>query len=239
MKKANVLFVCVIVFVIVFLLLDQFNFKSLEEWILMPVVPVFAVLYFVKNKVKSSRFSVFLIAYSLGAAIQPLDLETYPSLMYYLGNGLYMLAYIFLLLELLKTMSFKVVIKKLRSQLLILIALNVYLIYNLTTSIIPAIFSEKYGSGVFMMEIIYNVLLLLILSLALLNYLENENKKTLILFIGCSFIVVSEFLLLGYYYLLESYFLNYFSSILYVVAFSLLYFQSDLKFDIEKKGVSV
>lgn len=239
MSKANFLFVCVVVFVVVFLTLDQLNFKSLGEWIQLSIAPIFAVFYFVRNEVKSSRFSVFLIIYSIGSVLQPFDLETYPDLMYYFCNGLYIIAYFFLLLELLKTMSLRGVYKKLIIQLLILIALNVYLINNLTTLVLPSIFNEDYEFGVFVLEIVYNVLLLLILSMAFLNYLENENRKTLILFIGCSFIVVSEFLLLGFYYLLESYFLNYFSAILYVVAFSLLYFQSNLEFGRERIGVSI
>jgi len=85
------------------------------------------------------------------------------------------------------------------------------------------------------LEVVYNVVVLLLLSFALLNYLYKDNKKSLYLFLGALFIVFSEVMDVAYIYVAQRNILNFLSTSLAVVAFYFLFQQSKLlKADDEK-----
>ncbi|MFB9057892.1 hypothetical protein ACFFU9_14190 [Mariniflexile ostreae] len=111
----------------------------------------------------------------------------------------------------------------------VLSALNIYIIYVLQIIINPYIVdSEEYVPEYFV-ELIYNIVMLLVLSLSLINYFYMDNKKALLLFIASLCIVFSEVFNIAYLYVTETNMLNSISSALAILAFFFYYQQSGLE----------
>src|SRR5690606_25825682 len=98
---------------------------------------------------------------------------------YTIGNTLYIVAYILLIFEVVKRLNFKKVIKIYKLHLLVLGLLNVYIIYMLL-NIVDPVFSNSYLMYV---ELIYNVVMLLLLSFALIAYFYIDSKRSLLFFL--------------------------------------------------------
>lgn len=206
-----------------------FDFLSFIEgiYVEMLIAPIITVFYFIKEKRKSLLFSLFMLVYSIADLINFFDQESFNEAVYFVCNALYMLSYLFLLLEMAKTVSFTFIIKKLPIHLIVLTLLNVYMMYVMVIIINPILFETNHLIMVQAMEQMYNVFLLAILSLSFLNYIINESSKTLLLFFACLTITFSEFLLIGYFYLSgEMLQIRYSAVVLELSAFLLFYFHA-------------
>ena len=212
-----------------FVLLDFLDFcKNVQlEMFIAPVVTVF---YLIKVKDKSYFLTLFLITYTISDIINFFDQESYNELIYFLCNGLYMLSYVFLFLELNKTVSMKVILKKFPIYFTVLTVLNIYIIFVMATIISPITFKTEHIEFVRVFENVYNIILLGLLSMSFFNYLLNENNKTLLMFSGCLALTFFEFLLIGYYYLSEEMsIIRVVSILLELCAFLMFYFSATLK----------
>jgi hypothetical protein len=143
---------------------------------------------------------------------------------YYVGNSLYMVAYMFLIIEVVKTLNPVTILKKYKVHVLVLIALKVYLIYVLHSIINPRLILKND----YYLELIYNIIVLSLLSLALLNFLNKDNKKSFYLFLGALLIVFSEIIDIAYIYIAQRCMLNFLGTTLALGAFYFFYEQSRL-----------
>jgi hypothetical protein len=109
-------------------------------------------------------------------------------------------------------------------HLIVLSALNVYLLYVLHAIINPNLVQEND----YYLEFIYNIVVLLLLSIALLNYFYKDNKKSLYLFLGALCLVFSEVMDIAYIYVDQRCFLNFLATTLALGGFYFLYQQSKL-----------
>ena len=116
-------------------------------------------------------------------------------------------------------------LRNFKIHLIVLTALNIYLIYVLQL-IVESELEYKYE---YHMELVYNVVMLLLLSIALLTYFYRDNKKSLYLFIGALFIVFSEVLDVAYNYIDQRSLLNILGTTLALCAFYFFYQQALLK----------
>lgn len=193
------------------------------------IFPSVALIYFIYAKRKNLYFSLFLILFS---ASELLDLvEDYMSyeVYYYLGNVLYILAFLCLLIKVAKLISFKVLFKNFKLHLIVLGLLNVYIMYVLKRIIVdPYVVS----TGEFLVEHSYNLVLLLLLSASLINYLYSENKKSLFIFLGSLCLVFSEVLFVAYSYISEMDALGFMSTTLALIAIYFYFQQAKLSNEI-------
>ena len=143
---------------------------------------------------------------------------------YYFGNSLYILAYIFLIIGIAKSLNMKHIIKYFKMHLIVLTVLNVYLLYVLHAIINPNLVLESD----YYLELTYNIVILLLLSIALLNYFYKDNKKSLYFFLGALCIVFSEVMDIAYIYVAQRCFLNFLGTTLALAAFYFFYQQSKL-----------
>ncbi|MFS4481508.1 hypothetical protein ACKGJY_00700 [Hyunsoonleella sp. 2307UL5-6] len=144
---------------------------------------------------------------------------------YYFTNGLYILAYVFLIIKIIGHLKFSTVLKHFKVYSVVLIALNTYLLYTLHSVISPHLVIPSD----YFLELIYNFVVLVLLSLALLNYFYRDNKKALYLFLGTLFIVFSEvFLIANIYVYVDNILLNFIGTTFAVIAFYFIYQQSKL-----------
>lgn len=189
------------------------------------ILPVIAFIYFINVKKRTLFFSLFLILYSLSdlmVFIEPF-ISYYVS--YYFGNLLYILGYLFLFLEISKSISFLAVIKNYKIHLMVLVFLNVYIGYVLQAVVNPYV--EK--TNEYYIEIVYNVVMLALLSVSLLNYFYRDNVKALYLFFGSICIVFAEVIWVAYTYISERSLLSVLSTSLYLAAYYFYYKQSKLE----------
>lgn len=212
----------------------EFSDKQLLAYGFNSCIVVFVlILYVLCVKQKNKFLLLFLIFYSLAdissfvlsIVSARFDSQKLYDFEYYFTNGLYILAYVFLIIKIISSLKFSSILKHFKIHLVVLIALNTYFLYTLHSVINPhlVIASDYY------LELIYNFVVLVLLSLALLNYFYRDNKKALYLFLGTLFIVFSEVFLIANIYVYEdNILLNFTGTTLAVIAFYFIYQQSKL-----------
>jgi len=234
MQKRKILLGFIIVLAIVFIGLQVFNMQEIAGYVRPIILPLLLISYCLAKNERSSYFFYFLLFYSiteLSGLFTYFARESYfvNSLMYYGGNTLYITAYVFLILEIFKSMNIKRIFNRFTTYILILLALDIYSII-LVTDI--AIKSELlYGVYDYLIEIAYNTVIMLLLTITLINYISKHTKKAMNLLLGALCIVSSEVIQVAYYYVSDQNILSIVYSTLLVLAFSFFYFQSNFSFD--------
>ncbi|WP_274476479.1 hypothetical protein [Mangrovimonas aestuarii] len=228
MDKSKLLTALVLVFCLLFVLFQVNDNEGLAESTRGLIVPIITAFYFLNAKYKSKFFSAFLVLFSISELLYLFDDYILYTVDYLLGNGLNIAAYICFIVAILKTLDIAYILKNCRLQLSVLIVLNSYIVYvlwDIQYSI------RDFGSigYEYIVEMIYNIVTLLLLSIALLNYLYKDDKRSLLLFLGALSLLFSEVIQIAYYYIAERELLNMSYSTLLILAFYLFYIQSTIK----------
>jgi len=224
MTKSNILIGLVVLLSMLFIVFQFNNNEVLSTMVRSLIVPMITLLYFINVKKRSFFFTMFLVLFSI-SEITVLFSRYFPAQSeYFVGNSLYILAYIFLIYEILKGLDFTYLFKNFSIHLLILSALNIYVIYVLLKIEDPFVIGFE-----FVIEFIYNIVTLFLLSISLLSYFCKDNRKSLLIFLGSICIVFSEVIQIAYYYIAEKNLLSLSYSILLILAFCFYYYQSTIE----------
>ncbi|WOD43654.1 hypothetical protein [Hwangdonia lutea] len=203
---------------------EFFGHPTVATHISVLIIPLIVLLYFVSVKKKTLFFSLFLIFYAIPELLLFVKDAMVYQTYYYICNTLCVAAYVFLLIEIYKSINFKEVLKRFKVQVIVLAILSLYMGFVLFKIISPSLrISVEY-----ILEITYNILILLVLSVSLLNYFYKDDKKSLFLFLGALCIVFSEVINIAYIYLANQNLLNFMFVSLFVLAFFFLLQQSKL-----------
>jgi len=188
------------------------------------LLPLITVGYFIADRKPNLYFAIFLLCYSV-SDLMVFIVDFIPYRFYYfVGNGLYILAYFALLIKILKSLSFSHIIKNFKLHLIVLTALNVYIAYVLQVIVNPYVeMTNEY-----FVEIVYNIMMLLVLSASLLGYFYRDNRKALFMFLGSLAIVFSEVIGVAYMYVAKQDLLNFLTTSLTLLAFFFYCKQSSL-----------
>ncbi|NJX14983.1 hypothetical protein [Tamlana crocina] len=177
-------------------------------------------------------FLLFLVLYSLSELLGLLtsnlphdESQSLYDFEYYFCNLLYLLSYLCLIIKISKSINPNHVIRHFKIHIVVLIALSIYLVYVLQGIIGDGL---MYKSDYYF-ELIYNIILVLLLPVSLLNYLYRDNRKALYLFLGSLFIVFSEVMVVAHIYVKEMSILNFLSTTFTLIAFYFYYQQSKFK----------
>ncbi|WP_242205049.1 hypothetical protein [Aestuariivivens insulae] len=227
MYKSNALLSFVLILYtafVVYLLNEEVEIASSLSSLICPAI---AIIYFLLVKKKTLFFSLFLIFFSVSEIMNLLAGRVIPHLIsYFIGNGLYVIAYFTLLLEICKKDSVAHLFKNFKIHLIVLTALDVYIIYFLQDIIAPFIsIPQEYA-----LELVYNIVMLVLLSAALLNYFHRDDKKSLLLFLGSLCIVFAEVIGVAYLYIKDERLLSFLSTTLFLLAFLTLLRQSKMEY---------
>jgi len=231
MQKRNILLGFIIVLALVYVGLQIFEQQNIASYVRPIILPLLALSYCLVSKDRSSNFFYFLLFYSIAELSSLFNYYAQYSyfvdnLLYYGGNILYITAYTFLIIEIFKSMNIKRIFNRFTTYILILVALDIYSII-LVTDI--AIKSEiLFGVYDYLIEIVYNTVIMLLLTITLINYISKHTKKAMNLLLGALCIVFSEVIQVAYYYVSEQNILSIVYSILLVLAFTFFYIQSNL-----------
>ncbi len=189
------------------------------------------ILYIVNVKQKQPLFLSFLIIYTIAdffnAAtwdVSVLYNKAYEDLYYYVGNGLYILAYLCLLMRMFVGLNVKVAFKKFPFQIILLIGLGIFCVHFLADTT-----KTEFGPYKYIFELSYNLVVVSLMCLALVNFMYQDDSKSINLLIGSIFIVFSEVLQMAYIYVADFNMLNIIYSLFFVLAFTFFYLSSTLK----------
>ena len=225
--------------VLVYIILEFFKLETFSFVLKLTLTPVITFFYFLNVKEKSIFFMLFLVFYALGDITQFIDFNRFSIVMYFICNLLYIIAYFLLLLEIFNYVSLKSIIKKLPLQVLVLLVLSSFITYKLVDIVQVAAVNDAGAFYVDTLETTYNIMLLLLLTFSLLYFLYRGNRKSFIMFGGSFFIVFSELILLGYYYLSTTFTANLISGIFYMLAFFCFYYQSTITKSTGNRGAEL
>ncbi len=195
------------------------------------ILPVLTLGYFCNVKKRSLYFILFLVLYSMSDLMIIFSDKLLYKLDYFIGNSLYILAYIALIIEIGRNLSFQYIIKNYLFSIIVLFVLNTYIAYVLLQVVHPYL----QLSAEYILEIVYNISMLMILSLALLNYFYKDSRKSFYILIGAICIVFAEVINIAYLYVSQQNLLNFFTISLGLIGFYFLYEQAKLKHKKEDK----
>lgn len=224
MKKSKLLIGFVLLLCVVYAVFQFIDYGSVSTMASALIVPSITLMYFLNVKSRSFYFTAFLVLYSISELLVFISPFIPIQLDYYIGNTLYISAYICLIYEILKSMSLKLVLKNFSVHLVVLSALSAYIVYVLLKLVSPLIIGFE-----FVVEFVYNLVTLLLLSVALLNYIYRDTKKSLLMFFGALCIVFSEVIQIAYFYISARNILNFSYTVLLIVSFFFFYMQSKIE----------
>lgn len=192
------------------------------------ILPLATAMYFFKVKKRSIYFSLFLVVFSFTELLGLIRHSVPNSYIFYIGNSLSILGYICLILDILtqikKSLDYKRFFLKYTIHIAVLVMFAVYLIVLLGEIMNPHLDRMQYT-----ISMVYSTAIMTLLTVSLLNFICNDNKKAFILFLASMCIVFSEIVQIAYYYLSNTYWLSIIYSLLLVLAFYLFYKQGFLK----------
>jgi hypothetical protein len=197
------------------------------------ILPLLTILYCVTGKSKSNYFFYFLLFYSLAEFTSVFSYFAYYSVvvdnfLYYGGNLCYITAYVFLILEVLKSIKLKSVISKFPAHIIILLVLDIYSVYLVSEIAVKSDYLSNMTE--YIIEIVYNIVVMLLLTVTLINYISRDSKKAMNLLLGALCIVFSEIMQVAYFYVSDKNILNVTYSVLLIFAFCFFYIQAGMTY---------
>lgn len=193
-------------------------------------VTLLTILYCIRIKNKQALFLLFLIFFTISEILNfitwTINLDVSPNVdyYYYIGNGLYITAYLFLVARIAVGMDFKKAFLKFPVQICLLLALSLFFVYFVSDTT-----KKDFSYHEYYLELLYNAVVMLLMALALVNYMYRDDKKSMNLLLGTICIMFSEIIQLAYFYIADFNLLNVLCSMFLVFAFLFFYLQSGLK----------
>jgi len=184
-------------------------------------------LYLGWTEDKSKLFSSFLLLFTSAHIISfiiwfmPMVEDGEPDYLYYVANILCILSYTLLIIKMFIHFNLKAVLSQLTVPIVILVILDVFCVTLISSTTEGAFSYYEY-----ILEYFYNAVIMMLLSIALINYMYRNNNKSMLFLIGAIFMVFSEIIQLAYFYILDINILGFVYSTFLVVAFSFFYIQS-------------
>ncbi len=216
MYKQRILWGVVLIIYVLFAFFELSEQEYIAGCFKSVITPIIALIYFVFSKNKTLYFSLFIFCFALSDLLYIVNLGVYYDF-YYIGNALYVLAYLSLFIEVSKSICFKYIIKNFKIRLIVLVVLNFYMLYFLY-----GIVNQELTASQLCLELIYNVIMLALLSISLLNYFFRDNRKSFYLFVGVLLCVLSEVINVSNMYSIGRHFLSVVSIALSVIGFYFL-----------------
>jgi hypothetical protein len=233
MQKSKLLSGLIIALTITFIGFQIFQLDLVGGIVRALILPLLTVLYCISGKSKSNYFFYFLLCYSLAEFTGAFSYFAYYSVIvddaiYYIGNLAYITAYVFLILEVFKSINFKSVINRFPVHIIILLVLDIYSVYLVSEIAVKS--DHLSGLLDYSIEIIYNIVVMLLLTVTLINYINRDSKKAMNLLLGSLCIVFSEVMQVAYFYVSDKNIINVTYSVLLIFAFCFFYIQAGMNY---------
>ncbi|MBT8273829.1 MAG: hypothetical protein KJO77_08485 [Bacteroidia bacterium] len=233
MQKTKILLGIIATLVIAFIGFRIFQQEVIADYIRPIILPLVTLYYIIEGYNRKSYFFLFLAVYAFADLFgffnqMAEESELVDSLMYFGCNTLYILAYIFLIMEVYQSMNLSKILSRFLVHIVILFLLDIYCVILVSE---VAIKSENLVTIYdHIIEIAYNSVIMIMLTVTLINYLYRDSKKAMNLLLGALCIVFSEVFQVAYFYVSEINVLSIAYSVLLVVAFTFFYIQVKMSY---------
>ncbi|MCB0383401.1 MAG: hypothetical protein KDD05_08925 [Psychroserpens sp.] len=193
-------------------------------------VTLLLFMYVLRIKNKHPLFLMFLIFFVASEILNFVTWIIEPDILpeidyyYYIGNLLYIIAYLFLIARITFGLNFKKAFMKFPIQIALLMVLGLFFVYFVSDTTRKELTTNEYY-----LELLYNSVVMFLMAIALVNYMYRDDKKSMNLLIGTICILFSEVIQLAYFYIADFNLLNVLCSMFLVFAFLFFYLQSRLK----------
>ena len=231
MYKIKALKALLITAAVVFIVLQVLEFEFYGAAVKVVLFLGLTLLYHIEVKDKNWFFRLFLFLFTLGVVIDFIawlfsfsNISEFEGVFYYSANVLFITSYVVIIAKMLSALNLKSVIKKLPIHILVLLILDVFSVIIVTETTEKVLNSAEY-----MLEFIYNSVVMILLSVALLNYIYRDDIKSMNMLLASILIVFSEIIQMAYFYIEDNNTFNIMCSVLLVGAFVFFYIQSTLK----------
>ncbi|WP_430467898.1 hypothetical protein [Winogradskyella ouciana] len=214
----------------VFIILQGLAYEKEGAAVSAFMLVLLTILYCRWTTNKSLFFFWFLVAFTAGQLLSYIswygpEIKVGEVDYYYYGaNVLYIISYLFLIVKIASSFKLRDIFKELSIPIMILLLLDVFCVVLVTDTTKGALTGYEYT-----LEFTYNAVIMALLSVALIDYMYRDDRKSMLFLIGSIFIVFSEIIQLAYYYVLEDKSLIFVYSLFLVVAFIFFYLQSQLQ----------
>lgn len=228
----NILKFTLLLLALVYISLDVFGYYFEAETVRLSTLVLLCILYYQFTVHKSMLFLWFLIADIIGYlffycqwfdGIVHVTNNTYLN---YFSTGIYIISYSLLILYIISKLNFKHVFKHLFLPVLILLALDVFCITLLSDISVD----ESYSTYNVIQEYMYYTVVMVLLSVALINYMYRSDKKSMLILIGCICFFFMEIVVAALYFTQKSINLEFLSTSLTIIAYALIYLQSQIEY---------
>ncbi len=200
--------------------------QKIAEYFIMPIAAVIAIFYLFCVPKKSKHVAMFLIFYAISDVMDVWTMGLPTHWVYYIGNTLYILAYLMIIFCVLYKISFSYIYKKHKVSAIALLLLSIYIVYVLMQVVTEAA-DLPVEDCIF--ESLYFASVQGLLVATLLKFFFYDSKKTFLMFIAALCIVISEVLYSAHIYIANQDFLLLLTTFLNTTALMLIYIQSELK----------
>lgn len=214
----------------VYILLQGFA-KEAEAAVLSAVILLLLTWFYANKSAFRSKFFIsFLVVFSIAQVLSaiswfmPAVAKTETNYLYFITNILFVLSYLLLIFKTLRQLNLKVVFSELTVPIIVLIVLDVFCV-----SLISGTTEGAFSYYQYILEYIYNAVVMALLSFALIDYMYRNNSKSMLFLLGTIFIAFSEIIQLAYFYILNDDSLSFVYAFFLVIAFFFLYAQSQHK----------
>ena len=204
MRKIHLIFSVILLLSVLNIFLEFTNYQEESIYVKALVVPVICAFYISFYKMQLPYFSIFLILFSIADFLTFFRNLFHPDFEYFLGNILYITAYLVLLNGVLRQMNFEDIMYRFRITIFVLLALNMYMLTSLYINIFPGdtvnldpvseptVLTDFLDLASIMLEFVYNAVILVLLTVSFVNFLYRDNNRSLFLFVGSICLVFSE-----------------------------------------------
>lgn len=200
-NRAIISFLIVLSFFLMFFIVDKETFFLNVCFCVISLLMVFS--YF-NNVVRNTSFFVFVISYFIAELLNVLFHNSLSGLLYVVINSMYCLAYLSLLVFVVRAINFKEIWQRFKGVLIVLAIFSGIVVFNMNDIMLGSKTIEV-SSYKFVLDTLYNVVVVLLLCLSFLNFMYNDTKMSLLLFLICLSLVFYEVTQLAYIYVAKYY----------------------------------
>ena len=233
MNQINLLLGVLFALILAYVGVSLFQLEDVANYIRPFILPL-ALVYYIKGGFKRfTYFFYFLLLYAIGDLLGLIynypDISiTLDTILYFTCNLLYIASYLCLIVHILKTMPIQKVFGKYTIHLIILLILDVYCVYLVTDVAIQSGNLITIYDNI--LEFVYNIVIMALLTVTLINYLYRDAPKSMNLLIGALCVVFSEVIQVAYFYVSEVFLLGIAYIVLIILAFVFFFIQARMEY---------
>ncbi len=176
--------------------------KSAHSLIRLATFPLLIIYYYKIPSNKNKYLLSFLALYATGELLGYLNFNYKLSIsLVNTANAIIILSYISIIILIISKLNIKRLIKQFIVQILILSVVGLFLFLELNEMMGLMYFSnpDRVELTEYTIGIIYNLSIVVLLAISLLNYFYHDSKTALKLLIACALLIFSEFVQIARY----------------------------------------